>query len=65
MRRAPQQLRLCESLALGEKRFVAVIQFETERFLVGGGASSVNLLARLSEPADFASVLSEWSERQR
>jgi len=64
-RKAPRRLRLCESLALGEKRFVAVIEFETERFLVGGGASSVNLLARLGESPDFAALLTEWCERQR
>jgi len=65
IRRAPRRLRLCESLALGEKRFVAVIEFETERFLVGGGTASVNLLARLGEAPDFAALLAEWSERQR
>jgi flagellar biogenesis protein FliO len=56
---------VCESLALGEKRFVAVIEFETERFLVGGGASSVNLLARLGEALDFAALSTESCERQR
>ncbi len=65
VRKAPRSLRVCESLGLGEKRFVAVIEFETERFLVGGGASSVNLLARLGEAPDFAALLSEWCERQR
>jgi flagellar biogenesis protein FliO len=65
VRKAPRRLRLCESLALGEKRFVAVIQFDTQQFLVGGGASSVNLLARLGESPDFAALLTEWCERQR
>ena len=63
--KAPRRLRLCESLNLGEKRFVAVIEFETERFLVGGGAASVSLLARLGESPDFAALLTEWCERQR
>lgn len=61
----PRSLRLRESLALGEKRFVAVVQFESERFLVGGGANNVSLLARLGETPDFAAVLTEWCERQR
>ncbi len=65
VRKAPRRLRLCESLPLGEKRFVAVIEFETERFLVGGGPASVNLLARLGESPDFAALLTEWCERQR
>lgn len=60
-----RRLRVCESLSLGEKRFVAVVQFETQQFLIGGGAASVNLLARLGETADFAEVLTEWCERQR
>jgi len=60
-----RQLRLCESLSLGEKRFVAVVAFESERFLIGGGAGTVNLLARLGDSADFPEVLSEWCERQR
>ena len=63
--RKPRRLRLCESLSLGEKRFVAVIQYEGQQFLVGGGAGSLNLLARLGEAPDFATVMTEWCERQR
>ena len=55
----PRRLRVCESLSLGEKRFVAVVQFETQQFLIGGGAASVNLLARLGETADFGEVLTD------
>jgi hypothetical protein len=53
-RRAPRRLRLCESLALGERRFVAVVEFETARFLVGGTPSSVVLLSRLSDAGALA-----------
>ena len=63
--RRPRRLRLCESLSLGDKRFVAVIQYESQQFLIGGGTSSLNLLARLGESSDFASVMTEWCERQR
>jgi flagellar biogenesis protein FliO len=48
-RRAPRRLRLAESLPLGEHRFVAVVEFEQWRFLLGGTASSLVLLARLAE----------------
>jgi flagellar biogenesis protein FliO len=48
-RRAPRRLRLCESLPLGEHRFVAVVEFEAERFLVGGTPSSMVLLSRLTD----------------
>jgi len=46
-RRAPRRLRLCDSLPLGERRFVAVVEFESSRFLLGGTTSSLVLLARL------------------
>ena len=46
--RSPRHLRLCETLALGERRFVAVVQFEEQKFLIGGTGTSVGLLARLS-----------------
>jgi Flagellar biosynthesis protein, FliO len=45
--RAPRRLRLCDSLPLGERRFVAVVEFERSRFLLGGTSSSLVLLARL------------------
>ncbi len=48
-RRAPKSLRLCESLPLGERRFVAVVEFERARFLLGGTPSSVVLLSRLQD----------------
>jgi flagellar biogenesis protein FliO len=51
-RRAPRRLRLCESLPLGERRFVAVVEFERSRFLVGGTSASLVLLARLENVED-------------
>lgn len=42
-----RQLRLCESLPLGERRFVAVVEFEGARFLLGGTPSSLVLLSPL------------------
>jgi len=48
-RRKPRRLRLCESLPLGDRRFVAVVEFGRERFLVGGTPSSLVLLSRLAE----------------
>ena len=48
-RRAPKSLRLCASLPLGERRFVAVVEFEQARFLLGGTSSSLVLLSRLQD----------------
>ncbi len=48
-RRSPKRLRLCESLALGDRRFVAVVEFDCARFLVGGTPSSLVLLSQLAD----------------
>jgi flagellar biogenesis protein FliO len=42
-----RRLRLCESLALGDKRSVAVVEFEEQRFLLGISSSGVSLLQSL------------------
>jgi flagellar biogenesis protein FliO len=46
-RRKPQSLRVYDVTSLGDKRFVAVVQYGRKRFLVGGGAGSVSLLSKL------------------
>ena len=38
-----------ETAALGDRRFVSVIQFERQRFLIGSSPSSVTLLAQLPD----------------
>ncbi|HXJ85924.1 MAG TPA: flagellar biosynthetic protein FliO [Candidatus Binatia bacterium] len=48
-KRPQKSLRLCESLSLGERRFVAVIAYRQSRFLLGGTPGSVVLLARLGD----------------
>lgn len=45
--RPPRQLRLCETLALGERRFLSLVELGEQRFLVGGTGSSLSLLAVL------------------
>jgi flagellar biogenesis protein FliO len=51
VRKAPRRLRVCETLSLGERRFLAVIEFDHQEFLVGGTGNSLELLARLQEGA--------------
>lgn len=53
-RQAPRRLRLCENLPLGERRFVAVVEFDAARFLVGGTPSSLVLLSRLADAGSAA-----------
>ncbi len=45
----PKRLRVIETVTLGDKRLVAVIQAEGRRFLVGGGPSGVSLLTALDQ----------------
>ena len=49
-RHSVRRLRLSETLSLGEKRFLAVVQFQQQEFLVGGTGSSIALLAKLHGP---------------
>ncbi len=58
VRQNKKRLRVCETVPLGDKRFVAVIQVDDQQFLLGGSSTSVSLLAQLEKPADFAKVLS-------
>jgi flagellar biogenesis protein FliO len=53
---ARKNLRVCESVSLGEKRFVAIIQVDEEKFLIGGSSSAVSLLTRLQETKSLASA---------
>ncbi len=47
--REPRRLRLCETLSLGNRGYVAVVRYRQQQFLVGGTSNSVALLARLEE----------------
>jgi len=58
-----KRLRVCESVSLGEKRFVAVIQVDGEQFLVGGSSSSVATLAHLERSREFSDVFQRRCEQ--
>jgi len=59
---AAKQLRLAETVALGEKRFVAIIHAEGQKYLVGGGASGVVLLTRLDDSTKPAESFQPFRE---
>jgi len=65
LRQLPRSLRVAESVSLGEKRLLAIVECDGQRFLVGGGSASVTLVARLAKEPDFSQLLTEWCERQR
>ncbi len=48
-------MRLCETLSLGDRRFLAVVLVEQQKYLVGGAPNSVALLAKLPSQAQMAS----------
>lgn len=63
-RHRKRQLKLCETLALGEKRFLAVVEFEQRKLLIGGTSSSLVMLAALpSREAAGAANASEDDAR--
>jgi flagellar biogenesis protein FliO len=47
--RRTRRLRVRETLSLGERRFLAVIEFDSQEFLVGGTGNSLTLMARMNE----------------
>jgi len=46
-RNGPKKLELREIQQLGEKRFVAIVRVGEQKFLIGGAATSVSLLAEI------------------
>jgi flagellar biogenesis protein FliO len=51
IRRQERSLRVCETLSLGERRFLVVVQFGQQKFLIGSTSQSISLLHRLDECA--------------
>ncbi len=58
-RSTSRRLKVAETVSLGEKRFVAVIQVDGLEFLLGGSATNVTLLAQLNATEAFDEVLKE------
>lgn len=56
---APRRLRLCETLSLGEKRFLAVIEVEGQKLLISGTPNSLALLAELPNEIHIQGTASE------
>jgi hypothetical protein len=49
---AKRQLRVSDSVSLGDKRFVAIVHADGHKFLIGGGSSGVSLLTQLEKQPD-------------
>ena len=60
---ASRRLRLCETVSLGEKRFVAIVRVDDQHFLLGGGPGGVAMLSALSSRDGFASLMQGHGKR--
>jgi flagellar biogenesis protein FliO len=60
LQRRDRRLFIRETVALGEKRFVSIVEVDGRSFLIGGGAGSVSLLSVLPAPEKtFEALLAE------
>lgn len=57
-----KQLRVAETVSLGEKRFVAVVHAGGEKFLIGGGAQGVSLLTKLEGTGETQSAAAAFAD---
>jgi len=55
IKRRERSLRVCETLPLGEKRFLAVVECERQRFLLAVTGQSISLLQKLQPEENRAS----------
>ena len=46
-----RRLRVSETVSLGEKRFLSIVEVDGQDFLIGGGATGVALLAHVAPAA--------------
>ena len=56
-RKKTRRLRVCDSLSLGNRGFVAVVEYRGQEFLVGGTSTSIALLAEIPLPNVSANEL--------
>jgi flagellar biogenesis protein FliO len=54
IRRTERSLRVCETLAIGDRRFLLLVQCDRRRYLIGASAQAVTLIDRLDKRADAA-----------
>jgi flagellar biogenesis protein FliO len=56
-RSGTKRLRVADTVSLGEKRFVAVVDVDGRHFLLAGGPTNIVLLAQLDSKEPFETVL--------
>lgn len=64
-RRPTRKLKVCETLSLGNRGFLAVVRYQEQQFLVGGTNQSIAMLAELdSAISSQEKVASEPNARE-
>ena len=65
LKRRGRRLRVSETLSLGDKRFVSILEVDGQSFLVGGSGASLALLATLAteQAPPFERVLCDSLQR--
>ena len=63
LQKTPRKLFVSETATLGERRSIAVIEFEQRRFLIGCSAGSVNLLTQLPDAETKQTLTGKDSEQ--
>ena len=48
-----RDLRICETLSLGNRNFLAVVGYQDQKFLIGGTPNSIALLADVTRERSF------------
>jgi Flagellar biosynthesis protein, FliO len=62
VQKKPRSLRVQETVPLGERRFLAVVQWGNEQLLVGVTAQGIALLKSREQPADSGFAWEEGKE---
>ncbi len=60
-----KRLRISETVSLGEKRFVAILELDGQQFLVGGAPGSIAIMAQLSQEENAAKPAPRTERRTR
>ena len=59
-----KRLKVSETVSLGEKRFIAVVQVDGSEFLVGGAPNALSVLAHLETSKTFPEILRQSYEQK-
>ena len=62
---ASRRLRITETVSLGEKRFVSILEVNGARYLIGGAANQISLLAVLDPQGTGEKLANETESKGR